>query len=220
MTREPATLIILAGGEAKRLGFPKHHLAVDGERVIDTLHEKLCHLFAETIIVGCDINGPPLGVRVAEDHYTVRSPLVGIHAGFSTAQTGLTFVVACDMPYVEPSLVEYLLSQLEGVDVVVPVVRGYYEPLCAAYRTTCLPPIERLIERGVLKVSELYSLVELREIGEDRIRQHDPELRSFVNLNVPRECDKVATRGAERCTQRGQPPTSRSWDKEHDDASP
>ena len=201
MTREPATLIILAGGEAKRLGFPKHHLAVDGERVIDTLHERLGPLFVETIVVGRDIDSLPRGVRTAEDHYTVRSPLVGIHAGLSASRTDLTFVVACDMPHVEPSLVAYLLSQAEGFDVIVPVVRSYYEPLCAAYRRTCLKPIEKLIERGVMKVSELYSLVDVRKAGHEQIRQHDPKLRSFLNLNAPVEIKQPAQPRRQSCEQ-------------------
>jgi len=192
VTREPATLILLAGGEAKRLGFPKHRLAINGERVVDTLLEKLGPLFVETLVVGRDIDDLPPDIRVTEDRYTVRSPLVGIHAGLSASLTDLTFVVACDMPYVEPSLVEYLLGQSEGVDVVVPVVRGYYEPLCAAYRRTCLAAIEGLIESGVLKVSELYPLVEVQEVREEQIRQHDPELRSFVNLNMSDEIELVS----------------------------
>jgi molybdopterin-guanine dinucleotide biosynthesis protein A len=185
VTREPATLIILAGGKAKRLGFPKHQLAVDGVRILDALHEKLGPLFVETIVVGRDVDGLPPGVRITEDRYAVRSPLIGVHAGLTTSRTDLTFVVACDMPYVEPSLVAHLLSRSEGVDVVVPIVRSYYEPLCAVYRRTCLEPIEKLIERGVLKVSGLYQLVNVHEVGENQVRRHDPELRSFVNLNGP-----------------------------------
>ena len=42
------------------------------------------------------------------------------------------------MPYVEPSLVVFLLSHEERADVIVPVVSGYYEPLCAVYQKTCL----------------------------------------------------------------------------------
>ncbi len=184
MSHEPATLIILAGGEAKRMGFPKHQLMVDGRRVLDELHDKLSHLFVETIVVGRDVVNPPPGTRIAEDLFAVRSPLVGIHAGLTASPTDLTFVVACDMPYVEPSLVEYLLSRSESVDAVVPIVRGYYEPLCAVYRRTCLEPIERLIRQGMLKVSELYRLIGVREISEKQIQQYDSDLQSFVNLNT------------------------------------
>jgi len=184
VSREPATLIILAGGEAKRMGFPKHQLIVDGMRVLDELQNRLAHLFVETIVAGRDVANPPPGVRVAKDRFAVRSPLVGIHAGLTASLTNLTFVVACDMPYVEPSLVEYLLSRSESVNAVVPIVRSYYEPLCAVYRRTCLEPIERLIGEGMLKVSELYRLVRVQEISEKQLRQHDSELQSFVNLNT------------------------------------
>ena len=185
MSREPATLIVLAGGESKRMGFPKHRLAVDGERVIDRLCRRLGPLFVETVIVGCGLDGLPDGVRVTADRYAFRSPLVGIHAGLSASRTDLTFVTACDMPYIEPVLVEFLLTQADRVDAVVPVVRGYYEPLCAVYRRSCIASIEDLIERGVLKVSKLYGPVRLRAVSEAQILLHDPELGSFVNLNGP-----------------------------------
>jgi molybdopterin-guanine dinucleotide biosynthesis protein A len=183
VNREPATLIVLAGGEAKRLGFPKHRLTVDGTPVLTRLHARLGPRFVETIVVGRDLDGLPPGVRATEDRYLVRSPLVGIHAGLAASRTDLTFVTACDMPHVEPALVEFLLGQAEGVDVVVPVVRGYYEPLCAVYRKTCIGPIERLIEAGTLKVSKLYEPVRLREANEEQVVRHDPSLQSFLNLN-------------------------------------
>ena len=186
MKRESASLIILAGGEAKRLGFPKHRLTVDGTRVLDTLHEKLGGLFAETIVVGHGIDNLPSGVRTAEDRYDVRSPLVGIHAGLSASKTDLTFVVACDMPYVARTLVSHLLALCsQDVDVVVPVIGGYYEPLSAVYRTTCTNAIEALIARGSLKITPLYAHVRVREVGEQELRPIDPGLRSFVNLNTP-----------------------------------
>ncbi len=183
MSHEPATLVVLAGGQAKRLGFPKHRLTVDGERVLDRLCRRLGPLFVETVVVGRGLDGLPDGVRVTDDRYAVRSPLVGIHAGLAASRTDLAFVTACDMPHVEPALVEFLLTQADGVDVVVPVVRGYYEPLCAVYRRSCVAPIEDLIGRGVLKVSKLYDSVRLREIGEPQVYAHDPDLRSLVNLN-------------------------------------
>ena len=192
MTREPATLIILAGGESKRMGFPKYQLTLDGRDVLTHLNGRLGHLFVETIVVGRDLDFAPEDVRIAEDRFIARSPLVGIHGGLSASRTDLTFVIACDMPYVEPALVSFLLDRADNVDVVVPVVRGYYEPLCAVYRTSCVRSIERLIERGTLKVSELYPLVDERRVDEEQARLHDPLLRSFANLNVPAEIKEAA----------------------------
>ena len=136
-------------------------------------------------------SSPQLGsCVVAEDRDTVRSPLVGIHAGLTASRTDLAFATACDMPHVEPALVEFLLCQAEGVDA---VVHGYCEPLCAAYRKTCIGSIERLIEDGTLKVSELYPLIDIHEAREEQIRRHDPELRSLVNLNEAKSpCHEAA----------------------------
>jgi len=189
VTREPATLLILAGGESTRMGFPKHRLRVAGRDILSHLHERLGHLFVETIVVGRDISIVPVGIRTVEDRYIARGPLVGIHGGLHASRTDLAFVMGCDMPYVSAVLAGFLLAQAKGHDAAVPVVHGFYEPLGAAYRKACLEPIEWLIGSGLLKVSELYPLINMREVGEEAIRQHDPSLRSFANLNTERELE-------------------------------
>ena len=185
--REKATLIILAGGEGKRMGFPKHELAVGETSILERIHQRLGSLFEETIVVGRGISSPIPSIRTIEDCYMERGALVGIHAGLSASRTDLTFVVACDMPHVERALVSHMLRLAADIDadIVVPIIREYNEPLCAVYRTTCLSPIERSIEAGILKISHFYSKVRVCEILEQEIREFDPDLRSFVNLNTP-----------------------------------
>lgn len=181
MSREPATLLILAGGASKRMGFPKHELHVEGVDILTHLYRSLGHLFVEAIVVGRDIERIPAGVRKAEDWCVLRSPLAGIHAGLLAARMDLCFVIACDMPSVEPRLVQFLLTQAwGGYDVVVPVVSGHYEPLCAIYRRSCLSSIEAQVERGLLKVSDSYGVVNTCCISERRIRACDPTVRSRI----------------------------------------
>ena len=185
-----ATLIILAGGESKRMGQPKHLLTTPrGETIIEHLVTELGRLFDETLIVGRNLPIPPANVRIVEDTQLARSPLVGLYSGLLAAKTELSFVVACDMPFVRGKLVEYILSRSCNVDVCVPIVRGYYEPLCAAYRQTAIPVIARAIEHGVFKVTAPYSALKLRVISEEKIRLFDPDLASFTNLNVPRQLE-------------------------------
>lgn len=187
VNRESATLIILAGGEGKRMGFPKHELAVGETNILERIHQRIGSLFQETVVVGRGISTSLPGIRTAEDCYLKRGALVGIHAGLSASRTDLTFVVACDMPHIERMLVSHMLGLVVNADIVVPIIRGYNEPLCAVYRRTCLPPIEHSIEAGILKIIHFYSEVRVREIPEHEIRQFDPALRSFVNLNTPEE---------------------------------
>ena len=189
MSREPATLIILAGGESKRMGFPKHRLHIDGVDVLSHLRRRLGHLLDEILVAGRDLTDIPQGLRDTEDRYVIRSPLVGIHAGLADARTDVGLVIACDMPHVEPTLVEYILASAQDHDVAVPIVRDYYEPLCAAYRKACIRPIAEMLSAWDLKVSNLYQRVATRTLPQKEILLCDPGLRSFVNLNAERHLE-------------------------------
>ncbi|MEA3238444.1 MAG: molybdenum cofactor guanylyltransferase [Candidatus Bipolaricaulota bacterium] len=190
---EAATLIILAGGESKRMGRPKHQLSKPrGGTVLDHLGSGLSRLFNETLIVGRNLLSAESSFRVVEDVYLARSPLVGIYSGIVAAKTELSFVIACDMPFVRSSLVEHILSQSRDVDACVPIVNGYYEPLCAAYRRSAIPAIAEAIERGMFKVTAPYKNLNLRTIPEEELRRFDEELVSFTNLNVPRQLELLS----------------------------
>ena len=184
---EHTTLIILAGGESKRMGRPKHLLPTPQGTMLDHLLTKLSPYFTETLVVGRNLSLAKCGIRVVEDIHPTRSPLVGIYSGLVMAKTDLCFVLACDMPLVRPRLVAYILSRSCRADACVPVVNGYYEPLCAAYRQTAIPVIAKAIDHGDLKVTNAYHDLKLCTIPEEEVRLFDPQLASFTNLNVPHQ---------------------------------
>jgi len=190
--REKATLILLAGGESKRMGQPKHLLSTSRGTVIDHLHARLSPIFSETLLVGRELSHELPELRMVEDLHPARSPLVGIYSGLVAAQTDLCFVLACDMPFVRSRLVEELLSRAFDADVVVPIVRGYFEPLCAVYRKSAIPVITAALERNELKVTMIYEYLRLCAVPEEEIRVLDPDLSSFINLNTPHELPLLA----------------------------
>ncbi len=190
--REKATLILLAGGESKRMGQLKHLLSTSRGTVIDHLHACLSPSFSETLLVGRELSHELPELRMVEDLHPARSPLVGIYSGLAAAQTDLCFVLACDMPFVRSRLVEDLLSRAFDADVVVPIVRGYYEPLCAVYRRSAIPVIATALERNELKVTRVYEYLRLRTVPEEEVRAVDPDLSSFINLNTPHELPLLA----------------------------
>jgi molybdenum cofactor guanylyltransferase len=107
---------------------------------------------------------------------------------------GWALIVACDLPLVSATLCGWLASLAvlpEGsgaeVDVVVPIVDGYEEPLHALYHRRCLAAIERRLALGERRVISFFPDVRVRRVGEDELRQVDPLLRSFVNVNTPAE---------------------------------
>lgn len=177
------------------MGFPKQSIQIEGTNIIQHLVERLGPQFDEVLLVG---DGPPAvhsdKLRVIRDLLQVQSPLVGIHSGLAAAANDLCFAVACDMPCVLPQLVEMILGSAGETDVAVPVINGYYEPLCAAYRQTAVPAIERALRSERYKVADIYEDLRIREIHESDIRAIDPQLRSFININTRHDLALLANR--------------------------
>jgi len=174
------------------MGFPKHRIRIGDRSILQHLIERLGGAFDEVLIVGAAPTDLPSRVRCAEDLHPIRSPLAGIHSGLTAAAHDLSFVIGCDMPHVHPSLVKLLIGRSTGADVVVPRVGGFYEPLCAAYRRTALPAIERAIERRCHKITAVYEDLRVVEILEADVREADPELRSFININTRDQLTAIA----------------------------
>lgn len=182
------TLLVLAGGESRRMGAPKHLLPFMGGTVLDHILNRLSGLFDEVLLAGRTPGLFPPGVVPVMDVKSVRCPLVGILSGLIAARNSSVFVLGCDMPFIEPSLVRMLCSVAGGgVDVVVPVVRGFYEPLCAVYSRACIDRIEAFIDAGNTRTTGFFPAVSVREVYEESVRAFDPLLYSFVNLNTPGE---------------------------------
>lgn len=186
MTPAEMTLVVLVGGESSRMGTPKHLLPLPGGTILDRILDRLGGMFGDVIVAGRGLRPMREGVRTVDDVRCERCPLVGILSGLQASRTAFSFVIACDMPFVEPSLVELLASKAGGgVDVVVPVVGGFFEPLCAVYGRAVTGAIAECLDSGRTKTTSFFGSARLAEVDEREIRSVDPALASFVNLNTP-----------------------------------
>ncbi len=113
-----------------------------------------------------------------------KSPLRGIHAGLSCSDFPCQFVVACDMPFINISLVKYMDRFISDYDAVVPRIGGHYQPLHSFYSKKCISIIEHQIKTGNNKVTDFYKMIRLREVTEEEVNRFDPEHRSFININT------------------------------------
>lgn len=183
-----ASLVILAGGESKRMGTPKHLLSTPAGTMLELICQQLSPQFKETLVVGRDpIRSLSPGVRFIKDARPEKTPLVGIYSALLCANTSLCFIVACDMPFVKPQVVQRLYEHTENADVSVPLIDSYYEPLCAFYRSSALAAVERALDHGQRKVTAIYDGLRVCAVDESILRTVDRELVSFINLNTPRE---------------------------------
>ena len=70
-----------------------------------------------------------------------------------------------------------------------PRIGDYYEPLFALYSKNCLVPGEELLEQGEKRIFSLFNRVNLKVVYEEEIKRHDPELKTFINLNRPQDLE-------------------------------
>ncbi len=189
------TGIILAGGSSSRMGKDKALLPLPGNQSV-TFVEHLASLLvaccAETLIVARDqayaSNYVFPGVHVTFDKIPGFGPLMGLYSGLSAIHTQYALAVAVDMPFVQPALLSFLLSQPLTMDtLLVPLVRNVPQVLLARYPRSVLPLIEELIQRGRRDLRSLLEVAPVQYLEEAQLRQVDPELRSFININTPGE---------------------------------
>jgi molybdopterin-guanine dinucleotide biosynthesis protein A len=108
-------------------------------------------------------------------------------AGLAAVSFDLAWVVACDLPDVEPGIGELLFDSASDVDAVVPRLDARPECLCAVYRTSLAARILTLLDAGERRVTALLDGIRVRYVEAAELRRIDPDLRSFRNLNTEDE---------------------------------
>lgn len=194
-----ASAVILVGGKSSRMGRPKALLPFGGEPLLLHIVRVLGKTFDDLLVVAApDQEIPSLPAKVVRDDIAFQGPVGGIFYGLRAAQNEIAFISSCDMPFLNLSLVRYLVSCVSDYDLVLPHWNGRFQPLHAVYRKTVVAVLEMQLERGELRPALLYDRVRTRRVGEDEIRRLDPEGTSFFNINTPRDYDNALARWRER----------------------
>lgn len=89
----------------------------------------------ERIVVVSSIHNAIAGVDapIIADILPVPGSLTGIVSALMYADSPVVFIMGCDMPFVRPESIRYVLDAYEGGDVVVPRTKGGLEPMHALY---------------------------------------------------------------------------------------
>jgi molybdopterin-guanine dinucleotide biosynthesis protein A len=187
------TGIVLSGGENRRMGRDKAFLKLDGVPLIEHVLRTLRGIFPKTIIVTNTPSAYTLyDTVVITDAVDKRGPLTGIYSGLLHSTDEHNFVVACDMPFLNPGLISYMAGLVQGYDIVVPKVAGRVEPLHAIYSKGLLPLIERRLHQDARQIQGIFNEARVLYVTESEIVRYDPEKRSLKNLNTPEEYKEAA----------------------------
>lgn len=184
------TLAIIAGGKSSRMGTDKAFVTLADKPMIEHVIERTADIGQSgTILITNNKSAyAHLNLPMYTDIQQEKGSLGGIYTAISHSKTPYTLVVACDMPFLNPDLLKFMVAQIsEDVDIVVPRVEGYPQGLHAIYSKTCLDPIENQLDEDRLKIIRFYDQVRVRYLDEADYAPFAGDGHAFTNLNTPEE---------------------------------
>lgn len=182
------TGIILAGGKSSRYGSNKALVEFRGARLIEHAVGTMKTLFRDVILV---TNTPAdyafLEMPMVQDVIKGLGPIGGIYSGLRTISEEAGFIAACDMPFLNVGLIRHMVDTRKSFDAVLPRMGRMIEPLHAIYTKKCLPVIKASIDSQAYQIVKCFQKLRVKYLDEEELRAFDPELRSFFNINKPKD---------------------------------
>jgi molybdopterin-guanine dinucleotide biosynthesis protein A len=180
-----ASLLVLAGGESRRMGRPKAWLEVGDTYLLRHVAERLAPAFSEVMVSFAEPEQleAPVPYRVVFDRRPSAGPLAGLEAGLAAARNEVIFAIACDMPYATQEVAQLAVAAARSCDAAIPRVDGRPEPVCAAYRRSALPFITGAVNTGRFKAAELAAELDVTWL-------EGLDARLFQSLNTPSDLER------------------------------
>ncbi len=186
------TAVILAGGKSSRMGSNKAFLKLNGKTFIERQIDLLREMFDEIFI---SVNTPSeyeyLNLPVFKDVYPDKGPLCGIYTSLVNSGSANTFMLACDMPFVESGLIKHLKGFTKEYDVVVPKSERGLEPLHAFYSKNCIDPIKKELDSNNLRIISFFPHVKVKMVELESLSSPDSFKNSIKNLNTRDEYEGI-----------------------------
>lgn len=206
--------IILAGGHSSRFGQDKGLLQLAGKPLVRHIIEAVDDIVDEKIVVvsckeqvGKYIKAIGSSSNITVDKANVRSPLAGALTGFAETHAEYSLLLACDTPFVVRDILTLLLELCTSRNACVPRwPNGYVEPLQAVYRKgPAQQASETALYAGKLDIQSMLDRLQcVRYVSTLVLKQLDPELKTFFNINTPLDL-KAADQILRRSTSRSFP---------------
>jgi len=174
------------------MGENKAFIDVGGVPLFERVYRVFKEIFTEIIVVANDAGlFEGYEARLQKDILLNKGPLGGLYTGLFYSSNYHAFCTACDMPFLNPRLIKYMVEERGEYDVIVPKTPDGLHPLHAIYSKKCLSPMKQLLDRDDLRILNFFHRVRVRYIDETEIRKLDPHMRSFINVNTEEEMEAV-----------------------------
>ncbi len=193
--------IILAGGASSRMGRNKALIKLGESTMLDHIIRKVRGVVDEVVVVVESFKDQELysksiqePVPIVHDTIQKKSPLVGIVTGLENLSASYVSIHPCDTPLIEPTLVNFLFRIATGHDAVIPISPdGIIQPLNAVYASeNTLKASLDALDAGELRCKNMIGRLEnVAYIPSDKLRNLDPEFRTFMNINTSEDFQRL-----------------------------
>lgn len=183
--RDQVAGFILAGGNSARMGRDKALLELGGISLLERAAKLLAPLVSSVIVIGPPGRYESFGLPVVPDDSAGLGPLAGIATALRISPAPWCLVIACDLPYLKTSWLQFLIDRAlaSRADVVLPDNELGPEPLCALYHKRCEELVRQALAQGVRKITNALTGLALETVPRDEWKAFDSDGRLFKNMN-------------------------------------
>ncbi|HAW19534.1 MAG TPA: hypothetical protein DCX14_05055 [Flavobacteriales bacterium] len=182
-------IVILVGGQSKRMGSPKHQLIIDGEPIWERI-VKVARMVSDNVFISCrkdqktEFESP-----VILDQYEEIGPMGGILSSFEQLQYPSILFLASDNPLVRhETLLELIAANDSSVAATCAKVVGsdYPEPLYSIWN--------RVAQSLLLQQHLLGKFSLIKTLSKSDIKTINISNLSASNINSPEDFSELTKR--------------------------
>lgn len=184
--------VILAGGQNLNFSPDKAWAKIGNQPLIEVLVDALRTAGCEAIIAGPKDRFGALGCQIIEDAEPSGGPLAALGQIWKEVCADKLFLVACDMPFLPPAIIEALWQASHDVDLALIERDNLLFPLPGIYGQRTQQPIDDLLAEGR---RDLRALTEVglrhRLLKDKKLKMLDPDSQALWNVNTPYDLQDV-----------------------------
>jgi len=185
------TCAILAGGKSKRMGRDKALIPVGDRALLSRVYAVAEEVFTDILVLSnLHTHLDKVRAPIVKDVIPRQGPMIGIVSALLYARTPYVFVLACDMPFLRKDAIEYVLTAARGEDIVIPKTEKGFEPLHALYNRSCISPLLSAIERGRMKIPDIFPLLSVKVVEGKEVFMSQG-LSIFTNINTEEDLSRA-----------------------------
>lgn len=175
------------------MGIDKRSLSLHGQPLLDRVLSVLLDVFPEVLLVLAEEDLPKQDerIRIVTDLIPGCAAVGGLYTGLYYSRYPRIFVVACDMPFINPAVIELFSQKTDATDIVLAQLVNGLQPMHGLYSKRCLPFLKEMIDARDLRLQHIADKqgLTVHRIPESEIKGLDPQLLSFLNLNSPSDVE-------------------------------